>query len=78
MSELKVKTWSMPAADLGPESPFPPLSRNQELHIAQSVDPGVPGEIRQNMTYGHLPNILPYAIQNGYNRKRKPRDFRNA
>ena len=78
MSELKITTWSMPAADLGPESPFPPLSSNQELHIAQSVDPGVPGEIRQNMTYGHLPNILPYAMQDGYNRERKRRDFRVA
>lgn len=78
MSELKIKTWSMPAADLGTESPFPPLSSNQELHIAQSVDPGVPGEIRQNMTYGHLPNILPYAMQDGYNRGRKPREFRVA
>jgi tetratricopeptide (TPR) repeat protein len=78
MSELKIKTWSMPAADLGPENPFPPLLSNQELHIAQSVDPVVPGEIRQNMTYGHLPSILPYAMQDGYNRERKPRDFRAA
>jgi hypothetical protein len=78
MSELKIKTWSMPAADLGSESPFPPLSSNQELHIAQRVDPGVPGEIRQNMMYGHLPNILPYAMQDGYNRERKRRDFRVA
>ena len=78
MSELKIKTWSMPAADLGSENPFPPLLSNQELHIAQSVDPTVPDEIRQNMTYGHLPNILPYAMQDGYNRERKPQDFRVA
>src|SRR5215216_5670908 len=78
MSELKIKTWSMPAADLGAENPFPPLSSNQELHNAQSVDPAVPVEIRQNMTYGHMPNILPYAVQDGYNRERKPRDFRVA
>ena len=78
MSELKLKTWSMPAADLGAENPFPPLLSNQELHIAQSVDPAVPGEIRQNITYGHVPNILPYAMQDGYSRERKPRDFRAA
>jgi tetratricopeptide (TPR) repeat protein len=78
MSELKITTWSMPAADLGPENPLPPLSSNQELHIAQSVDPAVPDEIRQNMTYGHLPNILPYAMQDGYNRERQLRDFRVA
>ncbi|HEU0294595.1 MAG TPA: DUF5107 domain-containing protein [Anaerolineales bacterium] len=76
MSELKIKTWSMPSADLGAENPFPPLlPKDQELHIAQSVNPAVPGEIRQNMTYGHLPNILPYPMQDGYNRERKPRDF---
>jgi hypothetical protein len=68
MSELKIKTWSIPSADLGSENPLPPLLSNQELHIAQSVDPAVPGEIRQNMTYGHLPNILPYAMQDGYGR----------
>jgi tetratricopeptide (TPR) repeat protein len=78
MSELKIKTWSMPAADLGPENPLPPLLTNQELHIAQSVDPAVPDEIRQHMTYGHLPNILPYAMQDGYNREREQRDFRVA
>ena len=78
MSELKIKTWSMPSADLGSENPLPPLLKDRELHIAQSVDPEVPGEIRQNMTYGHLPNILPYALQDGYNRKRKWRDFRVA
>jgi hypothetical protein len=78
MSELKIKTWSMLSADLGSENPFPPLLSNQELHIAQSVDPAVPSEIRQNMTYGHLPNILPYTMQDGYNRERKPRDFRAA
>jgi tetratricopeptide (TPR) repeat protein len=78
MSELKIKIWSMPSANLGPENPFPPFLSNQELHIAQSVDPAVPDEIRQNMTYGHLPNILPYAMQDGYDRERQLRDFRVA
>src|SRR5688572_6646745 len=78
MSERKITTGSMPAADPGTENPFPPLVTNQDLHIAQSVAPAVPDEIRQNMTYGHVPNILPYAMQDGYDRKRKPRDFRAA
>jgi tetratricopeptide (TPR) repeat protein len=78
MSDLKLKTWSMPSADLGPENPLPPLLSDQELHIAQSVDPAIPDEIRRNMIYGHVPNILPYAMQDGYNRERKLRDFRVA
>ena len=78
MSELKIKTWSMLSAELGSENPLPPLLSNQELHIAQSVDPAIPDEILQNMTYGHLPNILPYAMQDGYNRERQSRDFRAA
>ena len=78
MSQLSIQHWTMPAADLGPENPLPPILTNQELHIAQRVHPAVPEEMRQNMGYGHLPNILPYTIQDGYDRERKPRDFRVA
>ena len=78
MSQLSIQHWTMPAADLGPENPLPPIQSNQELHVAQRIHPAVPEEMRQNMRYGHLPNILPYTIQDGYDRERKPRDFRVA
>ncbi len=77
MSELRIENWTMPAADLGPENPLPPLCAVRELHIVEDV-PGVPAEMLRNMAYGHLPNILPYTMQDGYTRDRHPRSFRAA
>ena len=78
MSELIIQTWSMPAADLGPANPLLPLLNEGELHVTKSVDPAVPAEMLQNMAYGHLPNILPYSMQDGYSRERHVREFRVA
>ncbi|MBN1872802.1 MAG: DUF5107 domain-containing protein [Anaerolineae bacterium] len=79
MSELRLEDWMMPAADLGPENPFPPLQTTRDIHTqTQQEIPGIPAEMLRNMAYGHVPNILPYTIQDGYTRERKPRAFRTA
>ncbi len=77
MSELRIENWSMPAADLGEENPLPPLQAARELHAIESAA-GIPEEMLRNMAYGHLPNILPYSIQDGYGRQLVRRDFRVA
>lgn len=77
MSELRLETYSMPAADLGPENPLPPLHAGKDLH-AIAAGPDIPAEMIQNMAYGHLPSILPYTMQDGYARERQRRDFRVA
>ena len=76
-SELRIETWSMPAADLGPENPLPPLRAAEELHLVGDL-PGVPEEMRRNIALGRLSSVLPYTIQDGYTRDRHPRDFRVA
>jgi len=78
MSELRLKTLSMPAAELGPENPLPPLHTGQELHAVDEVDPAVPAEMLRNIRYGRVDNILPYSIQDGYGRDRFMRDFKVA
>jgi tetratricopeptide (TPR) repeat protein len=78
VSELRIETWSMPGADLGPDNPLPPLRITRDLH---SVDPGavgIPDDMLRNMAYGHVATILPYTMQDGYNRQRVRRDFRVA
>jgi len=77
MSELRIETFVMPAADLGDENPLPPLRIAKDPHTV-AADPSIPREIVQNMAYGHLPNILPYAIQDDYTRNLQPREFRVA
>ena len=67
----------MPAAGLGPENALPPLRAVRELHALANA-PGIPGEMLRNMAYGHLPNVMPYAMQDGYTRRRQRREFRVA
>ncbi len=69
MSSLKLGTLSIMAADLGPENPLPPLVNERELHEVSYAE-GVPQDMLEQIAYGHLPNILPYTIQDGYTRHR--------
>jgi tetratricopeptide (TPR) repeat protein len=75
MTTLTVETRSMPAADLGPENPLPPLNNQRDLHEITDL-PGIPEDMLRNMSYGHVPNILPYTVQDGYTRHRVPKDFK--
>src|SRR6188768_2021045 len=62
------------AAELGPESPLPPLTGLQRLPDPSS-SPDLPPKMRERIAYGRLPNPLPYALQNGYSRDLRPRRF---
>jgi tetratricopeptide (TPR) repeat protein len=77
VSELRIETWTMPAADLGPENPLPPLRAVEELHVVEDA-PGVPKEILRNIARARLSSIMPYTMQGGYTRQRQPGDFRVA
>ena len=79
MSELRIETWTMPGADVGPENPLPPLRTAKDVHDrAREKVPGIPDEMLGNMAYGHVPNVLPYTMQDRYTRQLSPRDFRVA
>jgi hypothetical protein len=78
MSELRLEKLSMPAAELAPENPLPPLLTGRELHVVDEVDPAVPAEMLRNIRYGRVSSILPYTIQDRYTRDRLHRDFRVA
>lgn len=75
MSELRIESWVMPGADVGPENPLPQLEAARDLHAIAEL-PGIPDEMRQNIAYGHLPGVLPYTLQDGYTRQRRPRAFK--
>jgi hypothetical protein len=77
MSELRIETYSMPGADLGPENPLPPFRPVRDTQIIAEM-PGLPPEMRESILWGHPRTILPYPIQDGYNRQRHPRSFRVA
>ena len=77
MTSLRLDKYTMPAADLGPENPLPALvdrAAYQPIRVHESV----PTEARKYLGYGCAPEILPYTIQDGYNRIRSERDFNVA
>lgn len=76
MSELSVQSWRMPATDLGPENPLSPFSSRNKPQF-ENIS-GIPGEILENMAYGHVPSTLPYTLQDGYTRQLHPTEFRVA
>jgi hypothetical protein len=75
MSNLRVETWTMPAANLGPENPLPRLVPRLSATAGQEVDASVPTEDRQHFGYGLNAGWLPHRGQDDYDRTRTPRDF---
>lgn len=78
MSELRMDTLNLPASELGPESPLPPIGAAADIHAAPVAAPDVPEDMRSNMAYGRVAHIMPYAMQDGYGRKLQTREFRIA
>ena len=70
MSELKLTTLCIPAADLGQENPLPSLRSLTTSNVAERIDASVPMQDRRNMGYGERRNPLPYRMQDNYNRIR--------
>jgi len=58
VSTLRIETWTMPAADLGPENPLPALHSERELHALREGN-NVPQEMVESLIWGQPPNILP-------------------
>jgi len=92
MGELRFETLTMPAASMGTESPWPALqppgkrrfprediaaAKEESLsYAAMKPDPNDPA-VRYGGMYD-LPDCLPYAVQDGFNRDRQPREFQVA
>jgi len=53
MSELRIESWPMPAADLGPEDPLPPL-RGEGIFLDLGNIPGIPPEKLKTWAVGDL------------------------
>ena len=51
MSDLCLETWTMPAADLGPENPLLALHSERELHALREGS-NVPQEMVESLIWG--------------------------
>ncbi len=71
MSELRIDTWRLPAADVGAENPLPPLDRPR-------YQPVLSGRPESDPEAGYVNDYLPYTVQDGYSRERQERDLKVA
>ncbi len=76
MTRLYASHWEMPASDLGPVNPLPDLDHIGDAHAAIVIDEEtVTPEEARYMGYARIHSILPYTLQDGYNREKKPKAF---
>jgi len=71
---LRVEGYTLPAAELGPENPLPHFRARQE-HGAYQVAPLVSEEDRKYFGWCTGFRILPYRMQDGYQREKKNTTF---
>lgn len=65
---------TLPAADLGPANPLPPLTPLDEAHHVDERDlEGLPRDMARQIRYAPLDSVLPTPLRDGYGRQRAPR-----
>ncbi|HET6246846.1 MAG TPA: DUF5107 domain-containing protein [Tepidisphaeraceae bacterium] len=76
MTELRLETLEMPAAALGLENPLPPLHAYRTVSITETSEAAV--ETPAYSDRGNEAGILPYRLQDNYDRHRSLRRFKTA
>lgn len=67
---------TLPAADLGPENPLPPLGAPRGTHRLDDRDRAeLPRDMARQLGYAPLRSVLPTRVRDGYGRARAATDF---
>ncbi len=75
---ITFETLTIPAADLGASNPMPDIKNVSYIHADYEMTPAISGKEKTHIGKGMIPTLIPYRIQDGYNRDRTPRAFRAA
>ena len=74
MTTLRSEPYNILAANLGAENPLPGF-RDPKHDMSVPIDASVPAEDRRYLGWEVGYRVLPYRIQDGYDRDKKPRTF---
>lgn len=75
MSKIRLEPYVLPAANLGPENPLPVFRDPQADRTVDYEANNIPPEDREGLGWQTGRRVLPYRMQDGYDRGREPRDF---
>lgn len=72
VTTIRREVLTLPAAELGPDNPLPPLRPLDRLHRVDDPD-GLPRDMARQTGYAPLHSLLPVRVRDGYERVREPR-----
>ena len=75
MTELRFEKYTMPAASMGIENTLPDIHRNAYIRAPIEISDHISEEDGRHIGKGLISTLLPYSIQDGYDRAEKKRDF---
>ncbi len=73
--KLEFLKYEIEAADLGAENCLPDIHLNEYIRAPITLTERIPAEERGHIGKGMIETLLPYCIQDGYNRERRLRGF---
>ncbi|MBW8794924.1 MAG: DUF5107 domain-containing protein [Streptomyces sp.] len=74
VTRIRREVLTLPAAELGPDNPLPPLSLPEESHRVDERDrEDLPRDMARGLGHEPLRSLLPVRIRDGYGRARTPR-----
>jgi tetratricopeptide (TPR) repeat protein len=75
MTTLSIEEIRLPAADIGPVNPLPPIAREADAHARIRPAADVAPEDARYVGHGNVASPLPYLMQDGYSRELRERSF---
>nr|WP_145486308.1 MULTISPECIES: DUF5107 domain-containing protein [Streptomyces] len=74
VTRIRREVLTLPAAELGPDNPLPPLRPLDEVHRVDDRDrEDIPRDMARGLGYAPLRSLLPVRLRDGYDRTREPR-----
>jgi hypothetical protein len=77
MTELRIETLVLPGSPIGEENPLP-VFRDKETNRSVSLHQSIPEAKRSYFGWQAGQRVLPYRMQDNYNRKRAPYEMKVA
>lgn len=73
---IRFEDYQMDSASMGEENPIADIFNIEYIHAGYEVTDRVPEDEREHLGKGMIKTILPYTIQDNFDRVRKPHSFK--
>ena len=75
---IRFEEYIMPSAELGRQNPMPDIKNVSYIHAGYEMTDKVREDEKTYLGKGMISTMLPYKMQDGYNRNKRPRAFKAA